>query len=272
MNEKRIYTKNALYQEIAALKTNRSKRQKTGQFFVEGVRNINSAIANGWEAACFLYPLGRELSRWAKGILSSVPSDANYALSSELMAGISGKSDASELCLIAKKRPGPPLPQSKELLAALFDRPSNHGNLGTLMRSLDAFGASELAVAGHAIDIYDPSVVASSMGSFFAVKARQLSSNEEIDSYFSSLREKNPGLLIVGTTARKQAPVDTLDLSGPLLLLIGNESDGLSWRMKHCCDALATIPMAGESTASSLNAAVAASIFLYEASRQRAEK
>src|SRR5699024_6493863 len=66
MKTERVYTRSATYQKFEVLKTNRNKRYKYGEFFVEGVRNINNAVENGWEIVSFLYDGDRKLSDWAR--------------------------------------------------------------------------------------------------------------------------------------------------------------------------------------------------------------
>jgi len=151
----------------------------------------------------------------------------------------------------------------------LFDRPSGKGNLGALLRSCDAFGVNKLYCAGHSVDIYDPEVIASSTGSFFTVPFELLSKADEIDKLIDGLRREHPGLLVAGTSAHAAQSAYDADLGGPLLLLIGNESDGLSWRLKHLADALISIPMSPVSYATSLNVSCAATALLYEAFRRR---
>lgn len=119
------------------LKTNRNKRYKYGEFFVEGVRNINNAVENGWEIVSFLYDGDRKLSDWARDKLAAVRTQVNYALRGDLLAALSGKADTSELLAVVKMRDDDfsRIPLSENPLIALFDRPSNHGNLGTILRS-----------------------------------------------------------------------------------------------------------------------------------------
>ena len=78
MKTVKIYSKNAAYQKFEVLKTNRNKRHRYGEFFVEGVRNINEAEKNGWRFSSFLYSSERSLSGWAKEKLASVKTDVNY--------------------------------------------------------------------------------------------------------------------------------------------------------------------------------------------------
>lgn len=275
------------------LLTNRNKRYRHGKFLVEGVRNITGAVENGWRVHAFLYGMegipaespygalspnsrrGKEagrLSGWAREMLASVRADAHYQLTPPLMAELSGKTDTSELMAIVHMREEAMegLALSPNPLLVLFDRPSNRGNLGTVIRSCDAFGADGLILTGHGVDPYDPDVVVATMGSFFSVPVARAKDHASVARYILALKARYPGLLVVGTTAHRERTVYETELSGPLLLLIGNETDGLSRALKECADTLVTIPMAEGCAASSLNVGCAASILLYEAARQRA--
>ena len=267
----RVYSKNAAYQKFEVLKTNRQKRLKYGEFLVEGVRSLNTARRYGWKFKAFLYSPEKPLSSWAKEMIANVKVDIHYQLSMPLLKEISGKEDESELmAIIAMKQIEPEsIPLSEKPLLALFDRPSNHGNLGTILRSCDALGVDGLLITGHGVDPYDPDVVVACMGSFFKVPFCYLPQTSQVNDYIAALKEKYPDLQVVGTTAHKQYPIDTLDLTGPVLFMIGNETDGLCRAFKESCDILATIPMAEDSQASSFNVGCAATVMFYEADRQR---
>lgn len=272
MNATKILTKNAAYQKFVVLKTNRNKRFKYGEFLVEGVRNLNEAVQNGWKVRSLLYPADTQLSGWARGMLERTPTEQNFELRGELMAELSGKTDTSELMAVIAMRTREPdeLPLSDHPLLALFDRPSNRGNLGTVLRSCDAVGVEALVSAGHAVDFYDPETVAATMGSFFQVPFASIPDNAGVLRFIDGLRRSRPGFRVVGTSAHAKAPIFETDLTGPVLLLIGNETDGLSRFCYDICDCTATIPMAAGSSASSFNAACAATVLFYEAARQRA--
>lgn len=271
MPVKKLYSKNADYQKFEVLKTNRSKRHKYGEFFVEGVRNLNEAVKNGWEIVSFLYTRERPLSRWAEDMLRAVRTTVNYELTAGLMEDLSGKEDTSELMAVVKNRPDDlsRLILSENPILVLFDRPSNRGNLGTLLRSCDALGVDGLLLTGHGVDLYDPEVIVSSMGSFFHVPAVRVADNQTVFQFIQRMKREYPGFAAVGTTAHRQKPLYRQDLSGPLMLMIGNETDGLCYAFKEGCDVLCTIPMAESSSASSFNVACAATVMLYEAVRQR---
>lgn len=272
MLTKKIAGKNADYQKFEVLKTNRNKRYKYGEFFVEGVRNLNEAVKNGWKIVSFLYTRENPLSDWAENLLRTVQTDLNYELTAALMADLSGKEDTSELMAVVQMRKDDfsQIKLSENPFLVLFDRASNRGNLGTLLRSCDALGADGLILTGHAVDLYDPEVVVSSMGSFFHVPAIRVSDNNSVFSFIQEMKNKYPEFRTVGTTAHKQHTLYGEDLSGPLMLMVGNETDGLCHAFKEGCDLLCTIPMAESSSASSFNVACAATVMLYEVTRQRA--
>lgn len=278
---KNIYIgkRNASYQQLQGLKDNRTKRLRQGAFFVEGVRNINQAIAADWKIRSFIYS-EKSLSDWAKDILTSVETTANYQLSRELAAELSGKEDISELMAVVEMKKTQRWRDAENCgsvgqlavenpLLVLFDRPGNKGNLGTILRTCDALGADGLILTGHGVDLYDPEVLQASMGSFFRVPVWQAESNEELDVFLGQLRTKYPALQLVGTTAHREKPIYTQQLTGPVMILLGNETMGLSHRYKEMADVLCSIPMAETSSASSLNVGCAASILLYEVTRQR---
>lgn len=269
--------RNASYQQLQGLRDNRTKRLRQGAFFVEGVRNINQAIGAGWNIRSFIYS-EKNLSDWAENILASVETAVNYRLTEELMAELSGKEDASELMAVVEMKKfrrwweagGSAGQQAvKNPLLVLFDRPGNKGNLGTILRTCDALGADGLFLTGHGVDLYDPEVLQASMGSFFRVPVWQMERSEEWEACVAALRAKYPALRLVGTTAHREQPVYRQQLSGPVVIMLGNETLGLSHRYKEMADVLCSIPMAETSSASSLNVGCAASILLYEAARQR---
>jgi len=269
MNTTRIYSSNAAFQLLETLKSNRSKRHRQGVFLVEGVKSINEALLGGWRVQSFLYSFERPLSDWAACLLEGIKTDVNYALTRALMDSLSDKTDTSELLAVVYMREEAPFERTQNPVFVLFDRPSNKGNLGTLLRSCDAFGMNGLILTGHSIDIYDPEVIRSSMGSFFRVPFLRLASNEDIEALFARLREQYPDLQFIGTTAHRKSVISALGLTGPVLFMIGNETEGLNRRLTEQCDVLATIPMRSDAAATSFNVSCAATVMLYEAARQR---
>ena len=276
MKTQKIRSKDAAWQKLEVLKSNRNKRYRYGEFLVEGVRNLNEAVRYGWEFSSLIYPAGIPLSDWAKDMLARVRTDVDLELTPALMRELSDKEDTSELMAVVKMRPDDPgavRPRDGGVpLAALFDRPSNRGNLGTMLRTLDAVGADGLILTGHGVDLYDPEVVGATMGSFFRVPAVRIPRHDDLAAYFDRLREEYGTLAVIGTTAHAEKPIWDCDLTVPTVFMIGCETDGLSEGLRPLCTEMVTIPMDAQSSASSFNVACAATVMFYEAVRQRSRR
>ena len=267
----RISKENAQFQMLNALKTNREKRNKEG-FIFEGVRNINNAIKYNWPIKAFFYSSKKGLSGWAKDILNNSKAETHYDLVPELLGKLSNKDETSELLALSEK-PKDNLNKIKlndNLLVVVFDRPSSPGNLGTIIRSCDAFSVSGLIITGHAVDVYDPETISATTGSLFLVPIISLPSQKELELWISKVRQEYPNLQVVGTDEEGVQTVYEYDFNKPTILLAGNEKWGLSTGYKELVDVMVKIPIYG--SASSLNVAVATSIIISEINRQRTNK
>jgi RNA methyltransferase, TrmH family len=147
------------------------------------------------------------------------------------------------------------------LTAALQDP----GNFGSLVRSVEAFGATGVIALPGTVDVWNNKALRASAGSAFRVPVVQ----EKSAPAFAALAEREiPIFAAVPARGHDDAiPCSEFDLNRPAAILIGNEGSGLSHDLLDRCDARISIPMPGP--VESLNAAVAASILLYEAARQR---
>lgn len=265
----RVTTRNARFQQWEALLTNRNKRQRSGEFLVQGVRPITLAVEHGWEIRALLYDLETTLSAWATRLLDRFD-NTKVGVASDLLRDLGGMSDRVPELLAVVAIPDDDLDRirlgSNPLLLVL-DRLTSPGNIGTLVRSADAFGAAGVIVTGHAADVYDPKAVRASTGSIFAVPTVRVPSHQEVLDWVEATRAAGTALRIVGTDERADVDIADVDLTAPSLLLVGNETTGLSQAWRQSAEVIVRIPIAG--SASSLNAATAASILLYEASRQR---
>jgi TrmH family RNA methyltransferase len=147
-------------------------------------------------------------------------------------------------------------------LILILDGLQDPGNLGTILRSAEAFGASGVISHPGTVSAWNPKAVRASAGSVFRLPLLAVSAQE----CFARLLEA--GVKIWTTTMHGAQPADLVDLAGPVALLIGNEGNGVSDHLAAKASGRLTIPCPGP--VESLNAAVAASVLLYEASRQRA--
>jgi tRNA G18 (ribose-2'-O)-methylase SpoU len=266
----RVTGRNARFQQWEALLGNRSKRRRRGEFLVQGVRSITMAVEHGWQVRELLYDTGAQLSGWAREALATVRAE-KIAVARELMHELGGKASTVPELLAVVAMPEDDLrriPVESTMLTVVFDRPTSPGNIGTLVRSADAFGASGVIVTGHAADVYDPKAVRASTGSLFALPVVRVPSPQAVLSWVADVRATGVGIRIMGTDERGSLDAAEYDFTQPTLTLIGNETTGLSSGWHEACDQLVRIPMSG--SASSLNAATAAAVVLYESARQRA--
>lgn len=269
MGTLRVTTRNARFQQWQALLGNRSKRQRAGEFLVQGVRPITMAVRHGFGVSALLYAEGGPRSAWARELQETVAAE-RIEVSTELLHELGGKSDTiPELLAIVAMPPDDltRIPAGPDFLAVAFDRPSSPGNLGTMVRSADAFGAAGVIVTGHAADVYDPKTVRASTGSLFAVPVVRTQSHAAVLAWVDAVRSAGTQVRVVGTDEDGELELGQADLTGPTLVVVGNETTGMSAAWRDACDELVRIPMRG--SASSLNAATAGSILMYEAARQR---
>ncbi|MCL1858667.1 MAG: hypothetical protein FWF92_05480 [Oscillospiraceae bacterium] len=290
----KIYIKNENnnYQYFETLKKNRTKRYANGEFFAEGVRNINEAFAseNNWEINSLIFSDEIKLSDWAESIISKYTSNISnnknnknkkiYIIKKELLHKLSDKEDKespSEIIITVKIKQEniQDLKLNKSSSVLIFDRPSNKGNLGTIIRSCDSFGIDALIITGHGVDLYDCETIRASMGSLFKQKIIIEPSFKEIAQWIENQKSIFPGLQISGTSAKISKPSKILDHETflnnniPVIVVIGNETMGMSNNFYEICDNLIRIPMSDSSSASSLNVSCAASILLYEIYKQK---
>ena len=136
------------------------------------------------------------------------------------------------------------------------------GNLGTILRSAEAFGATGLLSLPGTASAWNPKAVRASAGSLFRLPLISASAEDCL------ARLRAAGVKILSTAVDGAEAADRIDLAGPVALIIGNEGNGVPEEVASQADQAVTIPCPGP--VESLNAAVAASVLLYEASRQRA--
>lgn len=266
--DQRVTTRNARFQQWQTLLTNRTKRGRAGEFLVQGVRPISLAIEHGWPIREVLYSPGRGRSVWAREVLATTRA-RRVEVAPELLAELGEKDDVPELLAVIEMPDDDinRIPATSDLLAVVLDRPSSPGNVGTLIRSTDAFGGHGLIVAGHAADPYDPKAVRASTGSLFALPTVRVPGAREVLDHVADLRRAGIDVCIIGTDETGTVDVADHDLTRPTIVVIGNETTGLSAAWREAVDVMVNIPIGG--AASSLNAANAGTVVLYEAARQR---
>ncbi len=265
----KIYAENNDFQYIETLRRKREKRQRQRAFFVEGVRPINQALKYAWTINAFVYTRERALSDWAKNILAHSQAQTHFEVPLALLEKLSNKNEPSEmLALVAMPEDDPArIPIKDNMLVVVFDRPASPGNLGTIIRSCDALRVDGLIITGHSVDLYDTETISATTGSFFALPTVRLPSHRDLLLWLDEVRWQIGPVQIVGSDEKGEREIAEQDFTQPTLLIVGNETWGMSAGYRELCDAVVNIPIAG--SASSLNVACATSILLYEVDRQR---
>jgi tRNA G18 (ribose-2'-O)-methylase SpoU len=264
----RVSKRNALFQEWLALKTNRQKRHRAGQFLVEGTTGIDRAVEHGWTIDALLHPAGRQLSPWAQQHLDSQVALRNVEIDPELLAELTERHEGTELLAIAHLRDVElgALPLREPWLIVVVDRPKSPGNLGSIIRTAVSFDAAAVVLTGHAADPFDPACVRASVGTLFDLPIVRLASHAALLTWLDERRALSQ-LTCVGTGQDGSELIDRVDLTGNTLVILGNETEGLSRAYREACDRFVRLPTSPRQA--SLNVSAAAAIILYEVRRQR---
>jgi TrmH family RNA methyltransferase len=139
------------------------------------------------------------------------------------------------------------------------------GNLGTILRSAEAFGSAGVALGDGTVSMFNSKVIRASAGSVFRLPVVAAKTADAIESLSAKLRGQ--GVRLIATSSHKGTPIDQAKLTEPCAIFIGSEGAGLPRQLTAQMDETVAIPHSPR--VESLNAGVAASLILYEASRQR---
>lgn len=259
--------RNALVKRIRKLQQ-KKYREKEGAFFVEGIRIVLTALEQNAPVQTLVYAPDLLTSETALAVLEAQKQAGRdvVAMTADVFQTLSGRDNAVGLGAILQARLLPLSAISVEPNAILvaLDRISDPGNLGTIIRTVDAVGGAGVILVGSTTDPFHPTAMRASMGALFNMP---LSTVEEPRELLGWARRHN--MQIVATSAHAphsfwQAPYQT-----PLLVLIGSEGEGLDPALQDIADLSVSIPMHG--VASSLNVAVATGLILYEVRRSLSE-
>ena len=241
----------------------RGEHTADGYHAIEGFRILEEAIRSGarFQAVFFsesaaaraeklLAQLGAQVETLLlpdKLFESAVPTDAPQGV-----AALARWKEFSVEDVLARSQAGPLL-----AIAGVQDP----GNLGTILRSAEAFGAGGVLLGEGTVSPFNPKVVRASAGSVFRLPFARA----KLPDTLSAMKKQS--IRLVATASHKGTPLDQSRLSGPLVIFIGSEGAGLSRDLIKEMDEVVAIPQAPQ--VESLNAGVAASIVLYEVMRQR---
>ena len=248
---------NKIYKEIKKLKSKRY-RLTYNRYLIEGLRFVEEAVKSQINIIRLImtedfYNKHREDFDLFTGLSIVLLKDSLFheLSDTEKPQGIIAEVEMMNL-----------RPEIKDGIFILVDRIQDPGNLGTIIRTADAVGALGIICTKGTVDYLNEKVLRSTMGAVFRMP---IILEEEDMTFIKGLKEN--GFKLLGTTLQTNNSVYDCDLSGRIVICIGNEGNGISSEVLDLCDMKAIIPMPGK--AESLNAAIAASVIIFEALRQR---
>lgn len=248
--EKISSRKNEYIRHLRLLASDASYRREQGEYLCDGMKTLNEALAHGAEIRSVLW---KGEAKEVTGLSCKKQYEAPAELFDYATPMISSPGP-----LFAVAQPGWQLDAPAEKLIIL-EGVQDPGNVGTVIRSANAFGVDAVILTGDCADVYNPKTVRSTMGAIFRQKVLRM----EREALAELI--KKSGLTFYGAALR----VDAVDIRKAELsrsaVAIGSEGRGLSKELLELCDAALIIPMQPESE--SLNAAVAASLVMWEMAR-----
>ena len=252
---------NPKIQKVKSLITQSKDRRNSLQFVIEGIRLSEEALQANWEFEFILFSENlaeRGLELLKKAQKNKIPIDK---IPLPLMKKIAGTETPQGIIGVLQQREQA-IPYQPDLIL-ICDAIKDPGNLGTILRSADAANAQAVILAPTCVDQYSPKVVRAGMGAHFHLPIIQM----DWDSIKSTCKDESFKFQTLVASADADLNCWQVDFRKPTAIIIGSESTGPSQEAYQLADKLIKIPMPGSSE--SLNAAIAASIILFEAVRQR---
>ncbi|MFD1744747.1 TrmH family RNA methyltransferase [Rhizobium helianthi] len=254
---------NPIVKDIKSL-TNKKDREDTGTFLAEGLKLIIDAVELGWEIRTLVYAKAAKGKPLVEQVAAKTVARGGLVLevSEKVLSSITRRDNPQMVVGVFEqqwKRLDQLTLEKGQTFVAL-DRVRDPGNLGTIIRTADAAGASGVILVGDCTDPFSLETVRATMGSVFAMPVYRASAEEFLGW------AKRSGGQIVATHLAGAVDYRTIDYDRkPTILLMGNEQSGLPEQLASAADRLARIPQAGR--ADSLNLAVATAVMLFEVRR-----
>ena len=230
-------------------------RAETGLIIVEGLHHIGEALAAGWAIELILYSSEVLISGFGRELISRGATVAQ-PVSSQVMESLADKENPQGILAVVRPRQIRLDALSSIHIGVAVVSPQDPGNVGTILRTLDAVGADVLFLLDGGVDPFHPTSVRASMGSVFWKPIVQIPFNGFIKW------SRDLGCQLVASSAHANQNYLELKPDVPWILVLGSEQKGLTTDQVNACDVSVSLPMRGR--ASSLNLAVAAGILLYQ--------
>lgn len=237
-----------------------SERKANGLFLVEGLKEIQAAMAGGFQLHSLYLNSQRENTLATQN--TDVP---RYYVSEAVYERISYGVDKEKILAVfyTKQRLLEHLElKTEKPLIVVLERVEKPGNLGAIMRTANAAGVDAVIVCDSQTDIYNPNVIRSSRGAVFTTPLAVADS-----SLVHAWLKKRQITIAAAALTRSAIPYHTFDFKTPIAIVFGTEAQGLSDFWLSQSDIQLIIPMQG--TADSLNVSISAAVILFEAIRQR---
>ena len=254
---------NPIVKDIKAL-MNKKAREETGSFIAEGLKLIIDALELGWTIRTLIYSKAAKGKPLVEKVAAKTVASGGLVLevSEKVMASIVRRDNPQMVAGVFEQRWRPLAdvkPKTGETYVAL-DRVRDPGNLGTIIRTADAVGASGVILVGDCTDPFAVETVRATMGSVFAMPVSRATVEE-----FIAWR-KGADVNVVATHLAGSVDYRTVEYAQkPVVVLMGNEQSGLPEELATKADTRVRIPQEGR--ADSLNLAIATAVMLYEARR-----
>ena len=247
--------------KLAASLHQRKERERRGEFVAEGVRLAETAALSGWPLSFCIVAEPALANDRVQGILDMLrEKDCPVYLVPPNVYKKASATESPQGVLLVMKTVQSSLSNfsvGKNSMVVVLDRIQDPGNVGTVIRTANAFGIGSVVLTGDCADLYNPKTVRATMGAVFRQRVRETG----LDGLKAM---KDSGIRILGA-ALGESSRDIREVSlKNTAVAVGSEGSGLSEELLSLCDERIIIPMAPE--CESLNAAVAASVIMWEMS------
>lgn len=255
---------NPIIKDLRALSVKKFRDQQ-GVFLAEGLKLVIDALDLGWRIRTLVFAKAGKGNALVEQVAARTVAKGGLVLEvSEKVISAITRRDNPQMVVGVFEQKYKPLgslrPQGNDVYVAL-DRVRDPGNLGTIIRTADAAGAKGVILIGDTTDPFSIETVRATMGSVFALPLYRAS-----EADFLAWRKGFSGL-VVGTHLKGAVDYRRIPYAGrPVILMMGNEQQGLPESLASTCDKLARIPQAGR--ADSLNLAIATGVMLFEIRRE----
>ena len=255
-----ISTSNAQIKELAKLQKKSRLRDEKGIFLVEGPRMTEEIPAERIEKVYASESFAKKNKEFLERLQAPVE-----LLTDTVFAYVSDTKTPQGILAVVKQQPysfEELLGKERASFLLILDHLQDPGNLGTIMRAAEAAGVTGILMSSDCVDIYNPKTIRSTMGALYRVP---FVVSEDFAGDIERL--KKAGVSTYAAHLGATISYEGADYKKPCAFMIGNEANGLSDEVAALADCKILIPMAGQ--VESLNAAMAATVLMFEAARQR---